>query len=416
MFVVLKLSWLEHPFAFNRFIIQTEAQVETLRKLGLQSVDVDPERSRVSVAVPRVASPDVAQAAPAAPAATAAPAAPAALPEPAYPAERHDNGHRLRADLATASREAARAAHAMREATRDFITQPAAAAAATDGLMTEITQSLLNCGEVMVHLLAERVTGEEVYVHGLNVAVLGMLLGKAMQMGAVQLQQVGMAGVLHDLGKQEIPSRILLKGDALNHAEQELLRQHPRLGAELTQRGQLPEAVVTAILQHHEHVDGSGYPQGLEAEQISTLAKVVAVVNCYDNLCNPPQRGQALTPYEALSTMYAKRSGWFDAAILGRLVHVIGVYPPGSLVQLSNGATAMVVAVNAARPLQPNVMLYDAAVPPGEAPILDLEKQPSLSILRALRPSALSSAERDYLNPRERVAYYFGEAAAKPST
>lgn len=417
MFVILKLSWLEHPFAFNSFVIQTEAQVETLRSLGLQTVEVSPLRSQTAVmpvqqvqnSLPPAAVLDAPDDKPAADAsATKKPA----IGQKSPLLEKH---HQLREDIAEAGRQAVRAAQVVRQTSREFISRPTEAAAAAQALIADITASLMSSGDVMVHLLGDRVAGEEVYCHALNVSVLSLLLGKSLELDATQLHVIGLAAVFHDLGKLEMPSRILMKSEALNHAEEELLRQHSRLGAELALRGELPEPVVTAILQHHEHVDGSGYPHGLTADKIILAAKVVAIVNHYDNLCNPVSPSQALTPYEALSTMYAKRKGWFDQGMLGRLVHVLGVYPPGSLVQLSNGKTAMVVSVNAARPLQPSLLVYDAAVPKSEALVLDLEKNPAINIRKALRPAALDLAAHEYLCPRERVAYYYGKAAAEPA-
>lgn len=187
-----------------------------------------------------------------------------------------------------------------------------------------------------------------------------------------------------------------------------MLRLHAEKGAEMATRGKLSPQVIAAILQHHENIDGSGYPHGLKGDQITVASRVIGIVNHYDNLCNPTDPVKAMTPYEALATMFAKRKGWFDEAMLGKLVHVLGVYPPGSLVRLSNGATGLVISVNAAKPLQPTLMIYDAAVPKNEAIILDTSEFPELSIAKALRPSTLAPSVFDYLSPRKRMTYYFG--------
>lgn len=409
MFVVLELSWLQHPFAFSSFVIQNESQLKTLRELGLKQIRIDPLRSKIVVS-PKTAEADRQVARPA-----QAPAPEAAIP--VEKAARIERNRVLRTNIAQAEKHAAKAAVAVRQATKQFFYDPGAAVAGTNELISSLAETLLGNSDVMVHLLNDKVAGEEVYYHSLNVAMLALLLGKALELDAAMLQTIGVAAVFHDIGKKDIPSRVLLKTEPLTHAELGLLQTHADIGAKMALRGGLPDLVAAAILQHHENLDGSGYPHRMTAERIVLPARVIAIVNHYDNLCNPVNIANALTPYEALSTMFAKRKGWFDGAMLGKLVHVLGVYPPGSIVRLSNGATGMVISVNSARPLQPLVLVYDASVPKTEAIILDLEQTPEISISKALRPATLAPSVIEYLSPRKRVTYYFGDAgkASRPA-
>jgi putative nucleotidyltransferase with HDIG domain len=401
MFVILNLSWLKHPFTFSSFVIQSADQIATIRELGLARVQIDPLRSRLvpkpSIAVPSPKSDP-------APVESRAPDR-----EFVEKSIRTEQNRALRSNIAAAEKKAVKAAMAIREATRQFIAKPAEAIAATETLISEIADSLMGNSDVMVHLLNDKVAGEEIYYHSLNVTMLALLMGKALELDGGTLRTIGVAAVFHDIGKEEIPSRVLLKTDPLSHAEVELIKQHPMLGAKLALQAKMPAPVVAAILQHHENSDGSGYPHALSAEKIELAAKVIAIANHYDNLCNPANIASALTPYEALATMFAKRKGWFDQGMLSKLVRVLGVYPPGSIIQLSNGATGMVISVNSLKPLQPTAIVYDASVPKSEAIILDLEKTPEVTISKALRPSTLTPSVLEYLSPRKRVTYYFGE-------
>lgn len=404
MFVVLELSWLKHPFTFSSFVVQTEEQLATLRGLGLKQIRIDPLRGKVVIASDKAPAPEVGR-----------PAAPAGeSPVSLEKAARIEQNRELRSSISHAEKQAARAAVQVRQTTRQFHSDPPMAIAGANELISSIAESLLGNSEVMVHLLNDKVAGEEVYYHALNVSMLALILGKAMGFDAATLQLIGIAAVFHDIGKEDIPSRILLKTEPLTHPEETLIRQHCETGARMAARGGLPEAAVQAILQHHENLDGSGYPSGLAGESIGRLARVVSIANYYDTLCNPPNITLAVTPYEALSNMFAKRKSWFDAGMLGRLVHVLGVYPPGSIVRLSSGATGMVISVNSARPLQPQVLVYDASVPKAEAIILDLEKTPEISISKALRPNTLAPSVYEYLSPRKRTTYYFG-ADSRPA-
>ena len=136
-------------------------------------------------------------------------------------------------------------------------------------------------------------------------------------------------------------------------------------------------------------------------------ARVVALVNRYDNLCNPQSRTPALTPHEAVSMLFAQGRQSFDSTVLNAFIRMMGVYPAGSLVQLTDDRFAMVVGVNSSRPLKPCVLVHDQNLPRSEALVLNLERLPNLGIRRSLQPALVPAAAIQYLDPRPRVAYYF---------
>jgi hypothetical protein len=135
--------------------------------------------------------------------------------------------------------------------------------------------------------------------------------------------------------------------------------------------------------------------------------RIVSIANVYDNLCNHIDVKQSLTPHEAISSMYLRRSSQFDGAIMATMVKSLGIYPPGTLVQLSNGAFGLVVSINIGESMRPNVLVYDADTPKANAIVLNLsEESEDIYISGSMRPSTLSSEVFDYLNPRERINYY----------
>ena len=129
-------------------------------------------------------------------------------------------------------------------------------------------------------------------------------------------------------------------------------------------------------------------------------------MNGYDNLCNPNNIALAKTPYEALAHMYANQRSKLDEALLKRLIKSLGIYPPGSIVQLSTGIHAIVISVNPNKPLRPFVMLHSPLASRHEPLILDLRNEPSINISVCLRPSQLSPDILNYLNPRKRISYF----------
>ena len=120
--------------------------------------------------------------------------------------------------------------------------------------------------------------------------------------------------------------------------------------------------------------------------------------------------GGGLTPHETLSIIFAQHKARFDSVVLGAFIRMMGVYPPGSIVQLVNDRYAIVASVNSSRPLRPRVIVHDSRIPKDEAPILDLESVPELGIRRSLKPSQLPRDALDYLSPRKRICYFFERA------
>jgi hypothetical protein len=156
--------------------------------------------------------------------------------------------------------------------------------------------------------------------------------------------------------------------------------------------------------------DGSGFPQKLNVDRMTAAARIVALVNRYDNLCDPAVPAHALTPHEALSLIFAQTRTKFDASMLNAFIRMMGVYPPGSVVQLTDDRLALVTHVNSTRPLKPRVLLFDAAVPADQALHLDLQHHADLGIRRSLRPQQLQGEALQYLAPRQRVVYFFEPA------
>jgi len=156
--------------------------------------------------------------------------------------------------------------------------------------------------------------------------------------------------------------------------------------------------------------DGSGFPLHLVGDDMQRPGQILALVNHFDRMCNPVAGIEALTPHEALSVIFAQRKSRFDPVVLSAFIRMMGVYPPGSVVQLVNDRYAIVVSVNSSRPLRPRVIVHDPRVPRDEAPVLNLEAMPELGIRRSLKLSQLPRNALDYLSPRKRICYFFERA------
>jgi HD-GYP domain-containing protein (c-di-GMP phosphodiesterase class II) len=234
-----------------------------------------------------------------------------------------------------------------------------------------------------------------------------MILARELELSPDQTRLLGQGALLHDIGMSSDHHKIHKD----TRQERDLTTLHCeqilRLGGKLD----LPEEILSVIFQHHEMVDGSGYPLGIKGEQMTLFARIVSLVDYYERLCNPADPTQAMTPHEALSLMFGQKRARFDTVALERLIRCLGVYPPGTIVKLSNNTTAMVISANPDRPLRPWVMVYDEQIPKDEALLLDLEQEHGVHIVGALRPVMLPPAVAAYLSPRKRVIYFFDNDA-----
>jgi putative nucleotidyltransferase with HDIG domain len=257
-------------------------------------------------------------------------------------------------------------------------------------------------------------------MHAVNVSIISLLLGKQLGLSKAEMFDLGTGAMLHDVGKIELPDRVRwidpLATGVPQH-ERQFYQEHVSRGVVIGRRMGLEPGAMLIIAQHHELADGSGFPLKLSAERMTAPARIVALVNRYDKLCNPADPAHALTPHEALAQMYGQSRAKFDAVVFAAFIKMMGVYPPGSVVQLTDDRYGMVVSVNAARPLKPLVLVHDAKVARQDALPLDLERLPGLGIRRSLKALHLPRATMDYLSPRARMAYYFEHArAAYPDT
>jgi putative nucleotidyltransferase with HDIG domain len=401
LYVHLDLKWFEHPFAFSHFKIKSEEQIKVIRSLGLKTVHCSPELSAGSPAPQGAAQPPV----------SAEPElAPIMLAKRALMEQMQ-----LRRKAAERIEKAfVDTANTIRDIEKNLYSTPSQTVQQATQLIAQITDSILHVPELLIQMMGDKMGGDEQYFHSLNVTMLSMMMARDIKLPIQVASVLGIGALLHDIGRKEVPDKILKKPDGLTQAERNFYELHCQYGVDMGQRLHLAPAVLTIIREHHELFDGTGYPAKLKGESSNLLSRIVVIANYYDELCNPPNIAEALTPHEALSLMFAKLRSKFDPKLLQVFIRCLGVYPPGTIVQLSNGAIGMVATVNTARPMKPTVMVYDADVPKDEAILLDMDRETEVNIAKAIRPAQVPREVYNYLSPRKRVSYYFDAAATRP--
>jgi putative nucleotidyltransferase with HDIG domain len=395
----LPVKWNEHPFLFNSFKLKTQEQIDMIKHLGIQYVYVNPNQSDTT---------------------------PLPVNQKAEQSDqdkneidretkkmweekqtRIDKLNKYRRRVIRCEKEFERSLSQLRSVMSKIRNRPETAVDEAQAMVDDIVDKLLSEDSVTLHLMNGKSEFEDIYFHSLNVSIVAMMIAKSKGYNSRQIKEVAFGALFHDIGKIKVPTAILRKTTPLTEPENNYLKLHTKYGLDIAANiPDFPESAKKIIGEHHEFMDGSGYPDGLKADAIDEFAQIISVANAYDNLCHSNIISEQKIPYTALSHLYKNCKNLYNVENLNILIKFMGVYPPGTVVQLSNQMVGLVISVNANNILFPNVLLYDPTVPRTQAPILDLADK-DIKIESAILPSRLPDQVREYLNPRSRISYFF---------
>ena len=248
--------------------------------------------------------------------------------------------------------------------------------------------------------------------HALNVCMLSLVIGKQMELSPQESLSVGIGGLLHDIGYRSLPMKVrFLTAGMKVQPDPDMLFEHPVVGSRLIESfPDVQPMVLELIAQHHERLDGSGFPKQLCKTQISNLAKIVMVADRYDELCNAPDPESSLIPHDALSLLFRHvvqrgESAKYCERVVQALVQAVGVYPPGSLVELTDGFLGVVSSLNIDNPTKPIVLLYAPWVCRNDGLVVNLAKEATLDISQAVHPKDIPPNALAYLSPRRMAMF-----------
>jgi len=404
LYIKLAGSWFSHPFSANTFKITSAKELAILRSLKNVKILYDPDLSDPDPhqhLAPEEAGAQVTQdqPSPAIPQTQAdAPEEAAVLREIRAQAFKHRR-QKLKETEQAYHQVVAKNKTLIREVRNGYIKGMRKAEAMVEGLSGVLGDD--GTLVALMNLEGNMEAGNNSYYHSLNTAILSMVVARRLELPKDAIPMIGLAGLFHDLG--ETPS----KESGPPHTQLQAIRKHPEMGKTMVATGfGFPEPSLVAIHQHHERLNGSGYPQGLKGDAIHQFAKILMVVDAYDDLCNNPDLKKSVTPFEAVSALYAKRDSEFWGEAVSTLIRLLGVYPPGSIVELSDESIGVVCTTNVKDSMRPLVMLYAPEIPREEAIILDLAQETQLSIKKSCRPKELPREVWDYLNPRCMIQYF----------
>ncbi|HZQ74967.1 MAG TPA: HD-GYP domain-containing protein [Burkholderiales bacterium] len=271
--------------------------------------------------------------------------------------------------------------------------------------VNEITESVVRNPDAMMLLAKMRKKGQYEFDRAVSTSVLMIAFGRFLQLTREQLDILGMAGILLDVGKTRIPDAVLYKKQVLTPQEYDEAKNHVKHSAELiSESSDFFRQVREVVLQHHERQDGSGYPRGLRGAEISIYGAIAGIVDSYSAMISARPYAEQLSPSNALGELHRLRGKLFHEALVEQFIQCIGIYPVGSIVELNTGEIGIVIAQNLVRRLQPRVMVVlDAERRPlRPQKVLDLLKEPKASagepyrIRRTMRADALPMDPAEY--------------------
>lgn len=238
--------------------------------------------------------------------------------------------------------------------------------ATVNNAVEPILESMIRNSDAFMWLSKMRKYDAYSYEHSVQNCALGIAFGRHLGLSKKSLNTLAIGLLLMDVGKIRLPKDLLSKSEPLTPAEMEIMRKHVAFSVDILRNTKgINEHVINIALTHHERYDGSGYPNGLVGVQTPAYGRMAAIIDCYDAMITETPYRKAVSEHKALQSIYNLRNKYFQQELVELFMQCMGVYPTGSLVELSTGAVGAVLSQNAQQKLRPKIVL-----------ILDEEKRP----------------------------------------
>ncbi|MBL1275434.1 MAG: HD-GYP domain-containing protein [Ectothiorhodospiraceae bacterium] len=229
-------------------------------------------------------------------------------------------------------------------------------------LVVRLADEVITNPDALVWLTHLRSRDEYTATHCMNVCILALTFGRALDLDDKQLHKLGMGALLHDIGKMRVPDEILNKPGRFTEKEFDIIKMHPSIGhTMLMNDNELDMESLHIVLHHHERLDGGGYPSGMSELEIPLLTRIASIVDVYDAITSDRCYHDGVAPAQALENLFAWAKGNFDVSLLEKFIKCLGIYPIGTVVRLNTQDVGLVVATDVGHRIKPIVLLTTSA-------------------------------------------------------
>ncbi|HBV22128.1 MAG TPA: phosphodiesterase [Nitrosomonas sp.] len=366
-------DWMDHPFWKNSFLLSEQKDMEKLENSKVNELWIDTDKG-LDVMKPDPVTSDLAQ-------------PDKQIDQPA-PITKEISKVSVEEELQTAKKIHAKTKDAVTIMFNEVRMGKSAQVEEAVMLVDEINLSMARNANAMLSLIRLKTADEYTYLHSVAVCVLMVALGKQLGLHGEELKQVGVAGLLHDIGKMAIPGKVLNKPGKLTDDEFAIVKNHPRRGWEILRTVyQASEPALDVCLHHHERMDGKGYPEKLSADNLTLHARMGAICDVYDAITSERCYKKGWEPAEAIKKMAEWKGGHFDEIVFHAFVKTIGIYPNGTLLKLKSDRLGVVIEQSEKSLIMPVVKVFFSIHSNCHIPveIIDLSKSTD-SVVNAENP------------------------------
>ena len=339
-------GWMDHPFIKRRLTINTDAALEKVKKIGIEDLYIDTSRGL-----------DVKK--------TPAPPPPEriviketksevlkTIQRESIKEEEIPKTITYQEEIDNAKEILSETKDVLVEAYDNVILGKETNLQALHPIVDVMVESISRNKDALISLLRVKEGDDYTFMHSLSVSTMLITFAKTVGIKGDLLNQYGMAGLMHDIGKMKIPLNILNKPGKLSDDEFALIQNHVVEGLEILNKDRsVSDIVLKVTAEHHERLDGSGYPNGLSGDQISLAGQMAAIVDVFDAMSSDRIFVSGIPPVVAINEIFKSRANHFKEDLVKKFINFIGIYPVGTLVKLESNRTAVVIESNHLRPI-----------------------------------------------------------------